>query len=191
MADAIEHRRKVEELNLNFGDNAVILLDKSDSMKGSIKRPLHPIINGLSIAYTLGVDDDRIIEVGGGDSIYPSGSTNLGIGLIEAIKKDPDVVIVISDGYENTVKGMFSHIYNELKRRGYEFEVIHINPIFASNVEGTRLLDEVEPILVDSNKALETHMALSLVESKPQLARQLFMKKLEPIIGGDISEFIR
>lgn len=190
--EAFNHRKEVEKLDINFGDDVLILLDKSDSMKGSKKRPLHPIINGLSIAHTLGVDDDRILDIGGKDGIYPAGGTNLAEGLLRAVKKDPDVdvIIVISDGYENTVSGMFNHVYDELQDRGYDFDVVHINPIFASNVEGTRLIDDVEPILVDSNKALETHMALSMLNSKPELARKLFMDKLRPIIGGDIDELI-
>lgn len=186
LIDAIDNRVEKEKLDIDLGE-VVTILDKSDSMKGSEKRELHPFINGISIAYTLKSDD--IIETGNLDELYPSGNTNLAESLLEVVEKYPDVdtVVVVSDGYENTVKGMFEKVYNRLQDMGYEFSVVHVNPVQTSDIESIKLLDEVEPISVENNQMLETHFALSILESKPEVARKMFIEKMKNKLGEGIN----
>ncbi|MFW5962321.1 MAG: hypothetical protein ACOCQR_01785 [bacterium] len=181
--EAIEYRKEKEQLKTNLGDNVVVIIDKSDSMKGSKQRPLHPIVNALSIAYTLG--DVTILEAGDNEGVFPQGDTCLATSLIEAVKLNPDTIVVISDGFENRVKGLFNHVYQELKARDYRFNLIHINPIYAANQKSTSLVKDIEPIAVDNNRMFETHLTLTLLEEKPELARELFITKLKNIMGSD------
>lgn len=187
LLDAIEYRIEKEKIDIDLGDNVVVILDNSDSMKGSDERPLHPFINALSTAYTL--ESDEIVEVNEYAELSPSGNTNLAKALLRAVKNNPemDTVVVVSDGYENTIKGMFEKVYNKLKELGYDFGLIHINPVQTSDIDSIKLTDETEPIMIENNRMLETHFALSLIENKPEVARQMFIEKMKEKLGGGLN----
>lgn len=65
--------------------------------------------------------------------VVPRGVTNLALPLIDALQTQPDTVLIVSDGYENTMRGG-ADLAVQVARRQFGLEhrvrVVHINPTF-------------------------------------------------------------
>ena len=171
-----------------------VVIDASRSMQGSDQRPLHPFLTSLSILSILDNIQD-VIYVGGkhvpiDDSlgaVIPSGGSDLWRGLVDAVLTGAEKILVISDGYENSPKGMFDHVYKHFKNSGHEFELMHINPVFSADAkEGTvrRLTDDAKPLPVTSYKYLETEIIFNRMIENSTLVKQLLVNKYNKLIGG-------
>lgn len=171
-----------------------VIVDASKSMFGSDKRPLHPFLTTLSIISIID-NIQNIIYVGGKKvsvhdehhMIVPNGGTNLAQGLVEIIKTGAKKIILISDGYENTVKGMFSHVYKHFKKQDNEIEIIHLNPVMAMDAsKGTAryLIEGITPIPVTSYKFLETEMIFKKLVDNRDWVRNILVTKYQKLIGG-------
>lgn len=170
----------------------VMIIDASKSMWGSDKRPLHPFLTALSIRSIIDNVKD-IIYVGGkihpdtSDVILPSGSTDLWRGLTEAVFTGAKKIILISDGYENTVKGMFDHVYTHFKKSGYDFELMHINPVMSADAKSgsvRKLTEDVTPLPVSNHKYLETEIIFNKMIENREIVKQLLIGKYQKLIGG-------
>ena len=174
--------------------NIVVILDASRSMAGSEERPLHPFLTSLSIISSLDNVED-VIMVGGKKqqintsdyTIIPSGATDLSKGLIEAVKTGNKKIILISDGYENSVKGMFEHVYKHFKESDPLLDLVHINPVMAADAkEGTTrcLVEGIKPLPISSHKFLETELLFTKMLDNRSMVKQLLVTKYKKLIGG-------
>lgn len=180
---------KIDKIDIG---EAVIIIDASESMKGSEKRPLHPFLTTLSIVAVLDNIKDIIyvsgkdVQVGTNNVVFPSGATDLWKGLIEAVIAGAKNILVISDGYENSVKGMFEHVYDHFKSSGYDFELMHINPVFASDAKsGTtrKLVDDVTPMPISDYRFLETEIIFNQMIENREAVKQLLINKYQKLLG--------
>jgi len=194
ISDAIDHQsQKLSKIDLG---EATIIIDASRSMYGSEKRPLHPFLTSLSI---LSVIDNikEVIYVGGkridapNDSgmnlVVPSGSTDLWRGLVEAVLTGAENIVLISDGYENTVKGLFNTVYKHFKEAGYEFNLIHLNPVFSADAkQGTArsLAEGLKPLPVSDYKFLESEIIFSRMIENREMVKNLLVGKYQSLIEG-------
>ena len=196
IAEAIEFRAdKLDKLD--FG-KCVVIIDASHSMIGSDERRLHPFLTALSMVFVI----DNMIDViyVGGEArstgvknhptvMFPSGGTPLWRGLCEAVILKPQTIILISDGYENAISGMFSHVYDHFKNTGYKFELLHINPVFAADSKsGTvrKVATDVSPLPVNNYKYLETEVIFNKMIDNRQIVKNLLVGKFKKLIrGGD------
>lgn len=167
----------------------VIIIDASHSMMGSKERPLHPFLTSLCISATL----NNIIEIiftGGHTSegiLIPSGSTKLWSGLLKAVEFEPKTIVVISDGYENSMQGMFDKVYKHYKKKGNDFELLHINPVFAATANqgsARRLVADINPMPVGNYKYLETEIIFNKMIENTNLVKNLLINKYQKMIGG-------
>lgn len=192
IADAIGHQSEKKE-KINIGEVTVVI-DASKSMQGSDKRPMHPFLTSLSILSILD-NIKSVIYVGGKNvkvdealsAVIPSGGSDLWRGLIDAVLTGAEKILVISDGYENTPKGMFEHVYKHFKKSGYEFELLHINPVFAADSgQGSvrRLAEDVKPLPVTDYKYLETEIIFNRMIENTEMVKQLLIGKYNKMIGG-------
>jgi len=170
----------------------VIVIDASKSMQGSDTRPLHPFLTALSISSMISNVKD-VLYVGGkihpqtDGVIIPSGATDLWRGLVEAVLTGTKKIIVISDGYENSVKGLFDHVYKHFKKSGHDFELMHINPVMSADAKsGTvrKLTEDVTPLPVSSHKYLETEIIFNQMIENREIVKQLLIGKYKNLIGG-------
>jgi hypothetical protein len=188
VVEAIDHQVAHVLPKIDMGKITVIL-DMSKSMSGSDERPFHPILTSLSILSVLDNVED-LIYVGGTptSSIYiPGGATDLATGLTEAVKRGAKKIILISDGYENSVKGMFEHVYKHFKQSDPEIDLMHINPVMAADAtEGTTrcLAEGVKPLPVTSYKFLETEVLFNKMLDNREMVKQLLVAKYQKLIGG-------
>ena len=122
--------------------------------------------------------------------VFPANASPLWRGLVDAIISGAENIVVISDGYENSVKGMFDHVYKHFKDAGYKFNVIHINPVFSAEAKSgtTRTLTEdIKPMPVGSYKYLETEFIFNQMLENTEAVKKLLIKKYQKVIGGGSS----
>ena len=192
IVDAIDYQSAKKE-KIDIG-NVTVVIDASKSMQGSDKRPMHPFLTSLSI---LSIMDNikSVIYVGGTNvkivdvlnAVIPSGGSDLWRGLIDAVLTGAKKILVISDGYENSPKGMFNHIYKHFKNSGYEFELLHINPVFsADSQQGSvrKLTEDIKPLPVSSYKFLETEIIFNRMIENRDMVKQLLIGKYNKLMGG-------
>ncbi len=182
---------KVEKLD--FGENVAIILDFSHSMRGSDQRKLHPILTGLSLLSsikfnTLHPIGGKVVTIEGTDynGTVPSGASPLWRGLIDAVESEAKTIILISDGYENAVKGMFDHVYKHFKNSGEDFDFLHINPVFAADAKtGTTrtLVEGVESIPLNDYKHLETEFIFKRMIENTEMVKNLLVTRYQKLIG--------
>jgi hypothetical protein len=146
-------------------DNTAILLDVSDSHKGSKETKLHPLLKNLTLTEILRAgmaEGSKGLYYLGGTSIdgrlQPEGHTDLSQGLLSAVKDGFTNIIVLSDGFENV--GSFDKVYTQLKKIGYDLNVVHFNPVFSpKNFSFKKISDQVLSIPYTDEKDL-TNLAL-------------------------------
>lgn len=179
-----------KKLDFDFG-KLVVIFDSSRSMEGSEQRPLHPFLTGLSLISVLN-NVHEVLYVGGKQVatgvdevpsiVVPYGETELWRALIKAVELKPDTVMVISDGYENTIKGMFEQVYNIVKQDN-KFQLIHINPVFASEVSGVRqLVKDVKPLMVDNYKYLKTNLVFEMLQERKEQIKKVLVDEFNRLL---------
>ena len=191
--DGIEYRSSKMD-RMDIGD-CVVIIDASRSMAGSEERKLHPFLTSLSILSVLDNVKD-VIYVGGKrvetptedpvSVVIPCNHTDLWRGLTEAVITKVPNIIVISDGYENTVKGMFEHTYNHFKGAGYHFNLMHLNPVFSADAKtGTsrRLTADTKPLPVSNYKFLETELVFDRMLENREVVKTLLVNKYHKLLG--------
>jgi hypothetical protein len=129
-----------------------ILVDASASMFGSAEQKLRPMATTLAVRDMLQhVGRASVVVCGGAASaadwmtIRPCGDTSLAEGLIDLVAEGPEVIFVLSDGYENRPRGRFAEVVAGLRSIGIATPIIHLSPVFAAEAGGVR---ELAPGLV-------------------------------------------
>jgi hypothetical protein len=111
----------------NWNANIYFIVDTSASMQGFGHREY----NNLAIAIGLLKVFQKLTNKQT-DNEFPkaSGTTCLAPALIEAVKQSPDLIILISDGYENVEQGDAAMVLKGLKQLGIKIPMFHIIPAF-------------------------------------------------------------
>jgi hypothetical protein len=185
------NRKSKKKMEFDFG-KLVVIFDSSKSMMGSEERPLHPFLTGLSLISVLN-NVQEIIYVGGKkfatgvedvpSVVVPAGDTELWRALIKAVESKPDTIMVISDGYENTIQGMFETVYEHLKNEGNKFKLLHINPVFAAEVSGVRqLVKDVKPLMIDNYKFLKTNLMFEMLQERKEQIKAILVSEFKKLI---------
>lgn len=188
--DAIAHvADKVEKIDI--GEVAVVI-DASHSMCGSEQRPFHPFLTALSLTSVLD-NIKSVVYVGGSvvkkdgmTVVVPSGATALWRGLVDAVASGAKKIIVISDGYENAVKGAFDRVYDHFKK-DKEIELLHINPVYSADAaSGTsrQIAKDVKPMPLDNYKFVETELIFNQMLESTEMVKRLLVNKYRKMIGG-------
>ena len=185
---------KTEKLDL--GGKTVVVVDASRSMMGSTERAMHPFLTALSVLSTIdSLKGEDVIFVGGKwvktsigtPAIIPMNHTDMWRGLVKAVKTGADNIVIISDGYENAVKGMFEHTYNYFKESGYKFNLIHFNPVFsAESKSGTarQLAKDIKPLPLTDYKFIETELIFNRMIENREMVKKILVNKYQKLLGG-------
>jgi len=193
IAEAIDHRINIAD-KLDIGE-CVVIVDASRSMAGSEERKLHPLLTSLCLLSILS-NVKEVIRVGGKvvttptakpiSMIIPMNHTDLWSGLVKAVKTEVKNIVVLSDGYENSIKGMFAHTYKHFKDSGYDFNLIHFNPVFAADArQGTTraLVPDVKPIPLADYKYVETEFIFTRMVENTDAVKTILVNKFQNLIG--------
>lgn len=195
IVDAIDYQSK-KLSKIDLGEDTIVIIDASRSMYGSELRPLHPFLTSLSILSTIENVKD-VIYVGGKivksphdnaiNFVVPSGHTDLWRGLVDAVLTGAKNIVLISDGYENTIKGVFNTIYKHFKKTGFDFDLLHLNPVFSSDAKsGTarKLTEDSKPLPVSNYKFLESEIIFNKMIENSELVKNLLVEKYNKLIEG-------
>jgi hypothetical protein len=191
ISDAIEvNDKKVQKMDF---ENVAVVVDFSHSMRGSDERPLHPMLTALCLLSCFNFNSIHpvggkfvMIENSNIGATVASGASPLWRGLVDAVLTGAKTIVVISDGYENAVAGMFDHVYKHFKSSGYEFDLLQINPVFASDAKtGTvrSLVEGGNPMPVNNYKHLETEFIFRQMLDHTEMVKKLLLNRYQNLIG--------
>jgi hypothetical protein len=121
------------------------VLDDSYSMRGSREKRLRPL------AVTVGVDallraastSYRAHWTSGAEAPWldrqPRGATRLAHRVIDALEGDPELLVIVSDGFENDPPGATGQVLRAFRERidpARRVGVVHLNPVFEAATLG-------------------------------------------------------
>lgn len=188
-----ELRRKAKStaarLPVRF-EHAAILLDVSASMMGHETQAMRPISVALALRdvlaetaqrSTIVTSDGRVAPTA--ELIQPSGDTSLASGLISLLKREPDVVFVLTDGYENAPAGRVAEVIRAVRRIGVQTPVHQFSPVFAAESRGIRSLsDAVMGMPVSNPEAIGLGLLKALFEADIDRGVAALMGMVRPAI---------
>lgn len=152
-------------------ERVAILIDSSQSMIGHDTQARRPIATALALRDLLSATADEaeaITSDGRTTNSYelvePSGDTSLAAGLVQLLKSEPDVVFVLSDGYENAPAGRFGETVAAVRRIGIQTPIQQFSPVFAAESQGVRALsDSVVAMPVSRPEAIGLGLLKALI----------------------------
>ncbi|MFI0450071.1 hypothetical protein [Actinomadura sp. 6N118] len=108
-----------------FDGTVAVVLDASASMRGYGDREWAVLSQAAALRMVLARICARleVVEVGGSERA-PAGATDLATGVLDALTATPDLVAVISDGYENLFPGDLARVAATLPRAGVTTPVV-------------------------------------------------------------------
>ena len=154
-------------------DRVGILVDASASMAGHETQKLRPMAATLALRDMLVQSSVSFCqEVVGGEGegwiLRPQGDTELADGLVKVLEERPEVVYVLSDGYENAPAGRFRETVDAVRQIGIETPIYHLNPVFAAEASGVRSLAEGVPSMpAQSPGAVGAAFLRGMIEDHP------------------------
>jgi hypothetical protein len=159
------------------------VLDRSYSSSGSIEKRRRPLGIALAIHYLLAESASEYkafwtLPVSDPLLVTSKGQTNIATPLLSALAEQPDLVIIVSDGWDNDPPGATKEIlriYRERLDRDSKISIVHFNPVFnADNYQlkhlspliptvGIREAEDL-PILLEFARFSEGNGTLSALE---------------------------
>jgi hypothetical protein len=111
-----------------------LVLDTSGSMRGYGEREWAVLSQAAALRLVLAEVCDRltVIEVGG-EEVNPEGATDLATGLLDALATEPDLVAIVTDGYENLLPGDLARVVATLPRAGIATPVVLCQAMFTGS----------------------------------------------------------
>lgn len=170
-------------------EHAGILLDVSASMMGHETQAMRPISVALALRdvlaeaaerSTIVTSDGRVAPTA--ELIEPAGDTSLSAGLITLLKREPDVVFVLTDGYENAPAGRFAEVIRVVRQMGIETPIHQFSPVFAAESRGIRSLSAAVPGLpVSKPESIGLGLLKALFESDIERGVAALMELVRPV----------
>ena len=116
-----------------FPGTVGVVLDASGSTRGYGEREFACVSQSVALKLVIERSSRRCVtrQVGGtGDPPIPAGSSDLAGALLSVLAEKPDVVAIISDGYENALSGDLADVVDALGGVGIETPVVFCTSMF-------------------------------------------------------------
>jgi len=187
-------------------EHVAIVVDCSESMAGSDEQKLRPMSIALSMRDTLmatctesaktfycGGEPDAEADSFPVELVRPAGDTSIASAVIKALRYDsdlapgatPDVLFIVSDGYENAPAGRVAEVLAAVRRMGIDTPVFQFNPVMAGEKGGVRPLAPgiATTMPVSDPTALGLSLVRGLLESDPAQGLALVAQKAAALLG--------
>ncbi|GGT98108.1 MULTISPECIES: VWA domain-containing protein [Actinomadura] len=117
-----------------FTGTVALVMDASASMRGYGDREWAALSQTAALRMVLSQVCARleVIETGG-DERTPRGATDLATGVLDALGAGPDLVAVVSDGYENVFPGDLARVVASLPHAGITTPVVFCHALFTGS----------------------------------------------------------
>ncbi|WP_306359729.1 hypothetical protein [Nocardia sp. CC227C] len=113
-----------------------LVLDTSDSLRGYGEREWALQSQAQALRLVLGAVCARLTVIEIGDE--QRGPTDLATGLLDALDTAPDLVAVVTDGYENRYPGDLARVVDTLPRAGVETPIVLCRSLFTDGDDRAR-----------------------------------------------------
>lgn len=122
-----------------FGGSVAVVLDASASTRGYGEREFAGVAQSQALRLVLArcCAGLRVATVGGGTPgtpeagpPIPGGNTDLAGAVLDALEGEPDVVAIVSDGYENVAEGDLARVLASLSAAGVRTPVVFCHSLF-------------------------------------------------------------
>lgn len=131
------------------------VLDRSYSSSGTEEKRRRPLGVALAASYLLRAASQEFRAFWTAPTpdevlVTPRGQTDLGTPLLDALEWRPDLVVLISDGYENDPPRVLSdlvRLYRKHVDRDRRVSILHMNPVFDAESYAPRALGPALPTL--------------------------------------------
>lgn len=150
---------------------AGIVVDASSSMMGDRTQKNKPLAITLATRDMLEAASDKSVVryAGGKDAelgmVYPCGDTSLSSSLVEVLKEGPEIVFILSDGYENAPAGRLAEVIGLVRKLGIKTPIHQISPVLAAESSGVRHLAEgVSALPIHRPEAMSLTLLKSMFE---------------------------
>lgn len=129
LAEALDDYVLTEAAQMpRFEGRLALVLDASGSTRGYGEREYTNVAQAVALRLVLEQCVRELVCVTvGGDGAQrprPQGATDLAMGVLDALSVDPDAVLVVTDGYENTFEGDLGDVLDALPGAGVDAPVI-------------------------------------------------------------------
>ncbi|MGR6922195.1 hypothetical protein ACU635_48775 [[Actinomadura] parvosata] len=105
--------------------SVAVVLDTSGSMRGYGDREWAVMSQAMALRLVLAEVCERLTVVEtGGTAQAPAGSADLAVALLDALGTGPDLVLIVTDGYENHLPGDLARVVVTLPRAGVTTPVV-------------------------------------------------------------------
>ncbi|MFO0904832.1 MAG: hypothetical protein U0939_17630 [Pirellulales bacterium] len=145
-------KRALERVPLQLGRVAAVL-DRSRSTFGSREKRRRPLAVALAASYLFRAASAEYRAIwtpahddGQWEFTMPAvGQTDLAEPLLDAFEWQPEMILIVSDGYENDPPGAVDQVAQVFQKRlaaGAGPEIVHFNPVFDSHHFAPRTLGQ-------------------------------------------------
>lgn len=143
--------RLVRRTRARFGSVACVL-DASFSSRGSREKHNRPLAVALAVASFFAASTDLLSlhwtkPVDDLLSLHASGTTDLVTPLLAAFAREPELVVIVSDGFDNAPQGLAGHVCAAHARFAPGTFVLHLNPVYEHEAFAPRTLCAAVPTL--------------------------------------------
>lgn len=156
-AFALSAGRAARRTAASYG-RVVAVLDRSFSSSGSREKRNRPLAAALGVSrflratsreYTAlwtsaplrGLSADEELR------LAPRGTTDLATPILAALRLRPDMLVVVSDGYDNDPQGLAGQVAEAGARLLPQCFVLHLNPVYDSETYAPKVLSKALPTL--------------------------------------------
>jgi hypothetical protein len=181
----------VAPLPLIDGDVAIVL-DLSASMASSGERLHHPAALALALTRLLQerVRKVSLHQLGGTTALteeslpVPQGAADIATALIEAARTAPQLILVITDGYENVRQGDAAQIVRGINQLGRTLPVYQVVPQFtaAENLAQRQLGENIPVFPVAHEDGVRELLARILLTSEGENVSGKEMEQIQQLL---------
>jgi len=167
-----------------------VVVDRSASMYGVKQKKYHPIAVaeacGGVLAHLADNGDDLKSMLKEKFLAPPSGDTDLATPVLAALEQNPELLVIVSDGYENKPAGLVNQIINAyLTKLHGKTGIIHLNPVFAPESHDIRKLnDKIVTMGIRDVSQLFLVLLIALANLKKTKEIQKIMKNLKKKVAA-------
>ena len=175
--------------------HAGLLVDASASMMGDSTQALRPMSVALATRDMLRAasETSSVLYCGGRHEeetglTYPCGGTSLAEGLIQLLRDTPDVVFILSDGYENSPAGRLAEVIKQIRKLGINTPIYQFSPVFGAESGGLRCLakDLIPALPVTSPQDMGLPLLKGMLQNEPVKALQGLLTLTTKLLSGQV-----
>lgn len=192
IAPVLDEKAQQLAEQLRLPPKVALVVDNSQSAIGSQERLYYPlaVIEAIArLCLAVKNSDVQAFYVGvpmDGSWLKAQGGTELRQPLAQALAWRPDLVLILSDGYENTSAGSVAQMLNTTAVKNSRIAIIHLNPVSAAETGGLRrLADNVPTFGLSLPEQLPLFALLGQAYTQPGVLEAFFDRIEQALKEGD------